>query len=220
MKRGVKLLQTYTLTQLVFLWVSIGVIFAFIYYLLSFFSQNQLLFLGEPLNHSFNDFFTILYFSFITLTATGYGDVIPLGISRLLVIVEIFFGLAVFGLLISKIISARQQRIIEELYDISFEEKVNKLRSSLYVYRANVSRLIDQINLTRYYRRPDILTQTSANIENLRTCVGRIKGFLSSEKKKSISKVNELTLNLLFNSLHLSITSTIQLFEVLKKKRY
>ena len=221
MKRWVKILKNYTFTQLIYVWVSIGLCFAAFYYFLSFFPQNTLLYLGRPLNHSFSDFLTAIYFSFITLTSTGYGDVIPLGISKLLSIIEIFCGLVVFGFLISKMIYARQQKIIEELYDLSFEEKVNKLRSASYAYRTNISRLIDKIKIVRFYRRLDIITELEANVEGLKLCMSRVKIFLVSEnKKKSITKLNEITLNLLFNSLSLSVSSLIDIIEFLNKKNY
>lgn len=216
----VKLLQHYTFTQLFLVWVSIGVTFGIVYYLLSFFPQNALLFMGQPINHSLNDFLTIIYFSFITLTSTGYGDVVPLGISRLLVIFEIFLGLMVFGFLVSKVISARQEKIIDELYDLSFEEKVSKLRSSLYAYRANISRLIDRVKITRFYRRPDLLTELEANVDGLKTGISRVRVFLVSENKKSVSKVDDLTLNLLFNSLNLSVVTLIDVLELFNKKKY
>jgi len=176
--------------------------------------------MGQPINHSLNDFLTIIYFSFITLTSTGYGDVVPLGISRLLVIFEIFLGLMVFGFLVSKVISARQEKIIDELYDLSFEEKVSKLRSSLYAYRTNISRLIDRVKITRFYRRPDLLTELEANVDGLKTGISRVRVFLVSENKKSVSKVDDLTLNLLFNSLNLSVVTLIDVLELFNKKKY
>ncbi len=148
-KKWVNLLENCTFVQIVYLWASIGVGFAILYYLLSFTPQNTLLFLAKPINHGASDFLTVVYFSFVTLTSTGYGDVVPLGISRILAVIEIFLGLVVFGFLISKLVSARQEKIIEELYDSSLEEKVSKIRTTLYIYRTNISRLIQRIEATR-----------------------------------------------------------------------
>jgi len=219
MRRGIKILQDLTLKELFYLWVAIGIGFAMIYYLLSFIPQSSLLYQNQPINHGISDFFTMVYFSFITLTSTGYGDVVPLGISKILSIAEIFLGLAVFGFLISKLISARQQSIIEELYDISFEETVSRMRSSLYVYRANISRIIDRINLTRRVKTFD-LTDLESNLEGLKSSVSRVKRFLISESKKPVTKVDELTLNLLFNGLSLSITRITEILDLLNYKRY
>lgn len=218
MKRWVNILQDFTFVQLFYLWVSIGLGFAIIYYILSFLPQSSLLYLNEPINHNFSDFLTMIYFSFITLTSTGYGDVVPQGISKILSIFEIFSGLVVFGFLISKLITARQRSIIEELYDLSFEETISRMRSSLYVYRANISRIIDRVSLTRRVKYSDI-TDLEANLEGLKSNINRVRRFLISESKKPITKLDELTLNLLFNSLSLSISRMIEVLELLKSKK-
>jgi len=219
MKRQVKSLQDYSYVKILKLWVSIGVGFAIIYYLLNlFFPQHGLIYTHNALNHELADFITILYFSFITLTTTGYGDVIPLGISKILSLLEIFSGVIVFGFLISKLISTRQGKIIEELYDISFEDKINRLKSGLYVYRANISRIIDRIKAERRIKHYDI-TDLEANLEGVKININRVSDFLISEEKKPATKLNDLNINLLFNSISLTTSRVIGILNILKSKR-
>jgi len=220
MKRWVRLLQNYTFIQLFYLWIALGFGFAIIYFLSSFSPNHSLIYMGEPLKHNFTGFLAMIYFSFITLTSTGYGDIVPLGILRLFAILEIFFGLIVFGFLVSKLITARQHRIIEELYSISFEERVNKLRSSLYASRANISRIINKVNTVRYGKIPHLMTEIEANIESLKTGIFRVKTFLVSENKKSVSNIDELTLNLLLNSVSLSLSSLTKIVKIIDAKKY
>jgi len=220
MKRHVKTLRDYSYTKIFYLWISIGLGFAIIYYLLNlFYPQHGIVYIHKSLNHELSDFITILYFSFITLTTTGYGDVVPLGISKILSLLEIVSGLIVFGFLISKLLSTRQQRIIEELYDISFEEKINRLRSGLYAYRANISRIIDRIKPRKRIRHYD-LTDLEANLEGIKIGITRINKFLISEERKSITKLDDLSVNLLFNSVSLSISRMIEIFNLLNKRKY
>ncbi len=47
-----------------------------------------------------------IYFSVITETTTGYGDIRPVGFSRLLVCIQVFSGLVIAGILIAKITSS------------------------------------------------------------------------------------------------------------------
>ena len=42
----------------------------------------------------------------------------------------------------SKLISIKQDAILSELYDISFQDRINKLRSSLLLFRQNVNNII------------------------------------------------------------------------------
>lgn len=212
-------LQYLTLMQILYLWIAIGVWFAVIYYILSFTPQGSLLYLGKPVGHGLSDCLTVLYFSFVTFTSTGYGDVVPLGISKILSIIEIFLGLVVFGFLISKLVSTRQERVIEELYDMSFEEKVNRLRSTLSIYRANISRIIDRITVARLVKKSDII-DLEASFEGLKSGMNRIRRFLISENKNAVTKVDELTFNLLLNSLNLSLTRMIETINLLNTKRY
>lgn len=218
-KKWVNLLENCTFVQIVYLWISVGMGFAILYYLLSFTPQNTLIHITKPINHGASDFLTVVYFSFVTLTSTGYGDVVPLGISRILAVIEIFLGLVVFGFLISKLVSARQEKIIEELYDSSLEEKVSKIRTTLYIYRTNISRLIQRIEATRRVKPLDIV-ELEANLEGLRTNITRVSKFLISESKNPVTRVNDLTLNLLFNSIHLSLAKIIEIIKQLNTKKY
>jgi hypothetical protein len=55
--------------------------------------------------------FTGLYFSFITLSTVGYGDIIPVSeVARMLAIVEAMFGTFYMTLLIARLVSLYSSR--------------------------------------------------------------------------------------------------------------
>lgn len=58
----------------------------------SYFIEN-----GKKVDLSFSD---SIYFSVVTLTTVGYGDIVPIGLFRFFVIVEIFMGLIYVGTLV------------------------------------------------------------------------------------------------------------------------
>jgi voltage-gated potassium channel len=61
--------------------------------------------LGPKSSQSMNGF-TGLYFSFITLTTVGYGDIVPVSeVARMLAIVEAMFGMFYMALLIARLVS-------------------------------------------------------------------------------------------------------------------
>ena len=61
--------------------------------------------LGPKSGQSMNGF-TGLYFSFITLSTVGYGDIIPLSeVARMLAILEAMFGMFYMALLIARLVS-------------------------------------------------------------------------------------------------------------------
>lgn len=56
-----------------------------------------------------------VYFSVVTVSTLGYGDIVPLGFSRLVASLETLFGLTFVGYSISQVLSARQEAMVEYL---------------------------------------------------------------------------------------------------------
>lgn len=68
--------------------------------LLSFAVIYRLFKLIEPANH----WFDYIYFSIVTFTSLGYGDIHPVGLwGKLIACTEITFGLIMFGILLTLI---------------------------------------------------------------------------------------------------------------------
>lgn len=56
-------------------------------------------------------FLECVYFSVVTMTTTGYGDVLPKGVGRAIACVEIFSGLAILSVWLAlsfSVLSARE----------------------------------------------------------------------------------------------------------------
>jgi hypothetical protein len=128
--------------KILFIWLVIILMFGIIYFI--FPTQNSYLISSHSYSKIVN-FKDCLYFSFITATTTGFGDVIPVGYFKLLTILEVVPGLLILAIVTSKLVSLKQDIILGELYDISFHEKVNRLRSTLLLFRQNIGSLIVDI---------------------------------------------------------------------------
>jgi hypothetical protein len=61
------------------------------------------------------DWFDYYYFSIVTASTLGFGEIIPVGISRALASCEVIFGLIFVGYSLSQVLSARQEYLIEYL---------------------------------------------------------------------------------------------------------
>jgi voltage-gated potassium channel len=83
-----------------------GFAWSLAYALLGRLDPNSFVFtLGTRSSQSMNGF-TGLYFSFITLSTVGYGDIIPVSeVARMLAIVEAMFGMFYMTLLIARLVS-------------------------------------------------------------------------------------------------------------------
>jgi Ion channel len=74
-----------------------------------------------------------LYFSLSTATTLGYGDVTPIGLARGVAVLEALAGLLLFGALISKFLSKRQETMVEELHRLSFEDRIGRVQTNLHL---------------------------------------------------------------------------------------
>ncbi|WP_368646693.1 potassium channel family protein [Castellaniella ginsengisoli] len=84
--------------------------FGFAYFWIGFLPGNGLQFSGRAA--SFSECF---YFSVVTITTLGYGDVTPLGFAKLIASGEAIFGLIYVGYAISQVVSFKQEALISYL---------------------------------------------------------------------------------------------------------
>ncbi len=101
-----------------------------------------------------------VYFSIVTMSSLGYGDIRPVGWARLLVGLEVFAGLAFFGLLVAKVSSVKQDYILRRMYGEAVDEKLAHLHTQLdeqrALYRTTSTLLLDgeiDPELTTTFRR-------------------------------------------------------------------
>jgi potassium channel LctB len=88
---------------------------------------------GTPLPATARGFVSSVYFSFVTATSLGYGDIVPVGLSRFVAILEGAGGLLLFGCVISKLVSHRQEILIEEIHRSAFESRLSRVRTNLHL---------------------------------------------------------------------------------------
>lgn len=87
----------------------------------------------DPVGATWEGLATAVYFSFVTALSIGYGDVTPMGPMRILAIVEGAAALLIFGIVISKLVSRRQEELTEEIHRITFEDRLGRVRTNLHL---------------------------------------------------------------------------------------
>ena len=92
-------------------------------------------------------FWDSLYFSVVSLTSLGFGDIRPLGWSRLLVAFEVIVGLSFFGLMVAKISSVKQDYILRRMYysdviDGRLKTSAYELEEAVKLYRVTSNALL------------------------------------------------------------------------------
>ena len=209
------LLGKTTLRRIFLTWFFIVIVFGFVYFGATFLDSRALLYRGEKIQHSLNGFFDAVYFSVITATTTGYGDIVPLGVTRIAAVMEVVLGFLIMSVLISKLVSVKQDIIIEELYRISFEDKINRLRSALYLFRSDCNSSSEKIIVGRFTK------EDTKNVWVLLTSFDTLLADainLMSRKNQYLQEIDSLRLELLLNSIDLSLNKLIILLSNLQTK--
>lgn len=73
------------------------------------------LFPGQGLARGPVTFLDGLYFSVVTISSLGYGDLHPVGVARALASIEVLGGLLLVGVLVSRLVSQKQEEMLEYL---------------------------------------------------------------------------------------------------------
>lgn len=189
------------------------ILFGLIFFLLSDVPGNGIL---TSSGDRIEGLFSSIYFSFVSIATAGYGDIVPKGLSRVLAMIEIFVGLLLFGLIISKLVSVKQEIILEEIYDISFDEKINRLRSALYLYRTDTNRLFEKIRTSSMSDRE--IQDLWGHFTSLDVTLNDISKIITQRTRAHTKTIDPFTFELLLNSVDLSLNKTYRLVSLLIEK--
>ncbi len=213
-KKRFSILDRVDFYQILLAWFFLIFIIGLVYYsFLGKLGANLVSTIGEQPVHTFAD---ALYFSFITATSTGFGDIIPVGFFKILAIAEVTLGLLLLAMVTSKLVSIKQDAILEEIYDMSFREKINRLRSSLLVFRQNASRVITHVEAGTVDKRE--VHELYVYIHSLETVLEEMLPMLSQDGKHIFTKViDPMSSELLINSVIQSLERLVELLNALSK---
>jgi potassium channel LctB len=120
------------------LWLEIVVACGLAYWTLAWFDRAALRDAGGGIGTDVRGLLSAVYFSAVTATSVGYGDIVPSGLARILAILESIAGLILFGSVVSKFVSRRQDAVIAEIHYIAFEERLGRVRTNLLLVRAEL----------------------------------------------------------------------------------
>jgi hypothetical protein len=126
-------LANLSLETLVSAWLGMILVFGLIYWLAGIGMGWGLQAGSSPVKPDLDGLVTAIYFSFVTALSIGYGDVIPIGTLRFFAVIEGAAGLLIFGCVISKLVSRRQEELTEEIHRTTFEDRLDRVRTNLHL---------------------------------------------------------------------------------------
>ena len=131
-----------TTGQLLHLWLGIILVCALAYWLAGMLPRRAALIeFGQPVAMTVGGLLKALYFSFVTATSVGFGDVLPVGPARGLAVAEAIAGLLIFGAIVAKFVSRRQERLAEETHRIAFEGRLDRVQTNLHLVLSDLQRI-------------------------------------------------------------------------------
>jgi len=202
--------------NILIIWIGIILLFGVVYF---FFTTDKTLLFSNLTNQPVGSMLDIVYFSFITATSTGFGDIVPLGAYKVISIFEVIFGLVLLAFVTSKLVSLKQNVILNEIYDISFNERINRLRSSLLLFRQNVNRLISRVedNSVKRWEVREVYMYFSS----LEDVLNEISTLLHKKNKSHFTKaIGPIDAELIFNSVVSSFKRTNELINTLNESSF
>jgi rhodanese-related sulfurtransferase len=113
------------------IWLGIGALFALLYWGLAN-GGAGLVSGGAPVGADLSGLNTAFWFSIATAMSAGYGDVAGAGWMRLAVLAEASIGLVLFSALVSKILNGQQEKVLNEVHRLAFENRLGRVRTNLH----------------------------------------------------------------------------------------
>jgi hypothetical protein len=127
------LVQQRSTLQLFLIWIAMILLSGFAYWLGALMGDHGLVEAGHPVAADLKGFLSAIYFAFVTATSVGYGDIVPIGGARVIAVSEAIAALLIFGAVVAKFVSHRQDVLVSEIHRITFEERLDRVQTNLHM---------------------------------------------------------------------------------------
>lgn len=118
------------------IWLGTSALFALLYWGLSGLTAD-----GTPLGMDLTGLNTAFWFSIATAMTADFGGVSAVGWMRLAVLAETVMGLVLFSSLLSKMLEDQQEEVLDEVYRLTIENRLGRLRTNLHLVLSELSEI-------------------------------------------------------------------------------
>lgn len=201
--------------QILAIWLFFVIGFGFIY----FFAQTDVAYLelAHRSNVVVDSLVNSIYFSFVSATTTGFGDIVPYGYFKMLSVIEVVISLLVVAVVTSKFISLKQNAIMNELYEITFTEQLHRMRSGLLLFRQNLHALMHRIEDGEAKQRE--IDRVYIDIATFKENVKQIANLLN-RKSKNFAQMEGIEVGLITNSLVHSYQRLMEFLDLVTEHKF
>lgn len=202
-----------TVRQIATYWISNVALFSALYYGLSF-AGATIMHNGQALTTSLEGLGNSIYFSFTTALTLGYGNIAPLGTAKALAVLEAIGSVSLIGLFIGKLVSIKQEKILEEIKELTFEEATHNAITGLYLFRNQAKELQEKISKSK----KDKSISKEFDTINL-TLINALQTFNDSKITINDPHKSMMHLSLVTNSINYSLSRLVELLEEFNKRK-
>ncbi len=220
-KKALRVLDRATFKEILIFWILFMFLLGCVYFTLTFFGDT-ILYRGKVVQPSLESFFLMQYFSFITAASAsqGYGDIFPIGLAQFFAVFEAITGLLLFGLLIAKLVSVKQEVILEEVYSISHDEKLNRVRATINHFTLDMNKVMDKVHQGMITKRS--IKESWVHLYSLSKALQDLNQLIFNPKRESSDYVKTLDFNqldLLIVGMTSALQKTVQFFELVDQRK-
>src|SRR3989338_2261712 len=202
--------------HIMIIWITAIVMFGLIYH---FFDSLEGHLLYVLRNNAVDDLTDAIYFSFVTATTIGFGDIIPFGYFKIVAVIEVIFGLLLLSVVTYNLVSLKQDIISSEIYEISLNERISRLRTSLSLFRQNLDALITKVDDGTIKKRSiSELDNYIVSLQHALDETDRLIGKLINNQ--FIKNIDLFNLELLYDRIASSFEKMDELFLVIENTRF
>jgi rhodanese-related sulfurtransferase len=135
--------QQQSTLQLFLTWIVMILLCGAGYWLIGVAGDRSLVEAGAPIGTYLKGLVSAIYFSFVTATSVGYGDVLPIGFARAIAVAEAVSALLIFGAVVAKFVSHRQEQLVLEIHRVTFEERLDRVQTNLHTVISDLLSIAD-----------------------------------------------------------------------------
>jgi hypothetical protein len=128
----VGLIRQFSTLQLFMVWIATVALCGLAYWTGALLGDHVLLEGTAPVGAGLRGLGDALYFSFVTATSLGYGDIVPVGVARIIAVTEAVAELLIFGAVIAKFVSHHQDELVREIHRVTFDERLDRVQGNLH----------------------------------------------------------------------------------------
>ena len=208
----INIIDKLSFVKIFIIWILIIFIFAFIYQIMGSVSSGLEYNSGNKVTGLAN----FVYYSFITATSTGYGDIVPTSTGmRLLAITNVIIGLLMMAVVTSKLVSMKQEKLLEQIYHLSFSEKVSRVLSGLTLFKGEAEKISYKLKKHEIVNRKTLFS-LKMSLSTLKSNMLDIKDRLI-QKEYLLKRLESSQIELIISGLSQVFDEILTIIECLEK---